>query len=264
MSGLLRRVFVLLASIGPVLILIYAWEMAGRRDSSAAFFFSYPSQVITDLVSGLLHGDLVLEAGYTMLPALAGLVLGALVGGGAGFTLVAAPSLARYLQPLIAGLGALPVFAIAPMTLVWFGLGLSGKVFLAFLGCVFVFLQAAYKGGQSVPKRIVSHMTVHGFSPADEFLKVRLPFAADWLAASFKTGANLALLGVFVGEFVASEHGLARVMLNAGALYNVKRVLAAAMLFMAVAVIFMTVSELIYRLRIPLLRRISVSARIRA
>lgn len=248
----------------PLALLLGAWEFAGRQRPQVAFFFSYPTAVLADLVSGVRSGELVVEALYTLAPAAAGLMLGAVLGGGAGFSLVASPRASRQLQPLVAGLGAFPVFAIAPMTLVWFGLGMTAKIFLAFLSCVFVFLQAAYNGGQSVPTRITEHMTVHGFTAADQFVKVRLPFAIEWLTASFKTGANLALLGVFVGEFVASEHGLARVMLNAGALYNVKRVLAAAILFTLLAMGFMALADLLHTQRGRILRWISVPARTRA
>lgn len=247
----------------PPVALLVVWEAVGRGDARVAFFFSYPSAVLADLVRGFFGDGLWWEACYTMFPAAVGLLLGALVGGAIGFTLVASPSAARQLRPLIAGLGAFPVFAIAPMTLVWFGLGIEAKVFLAFLGCVFVFLQATYNGGLSVPHKIISHMSVHGFGAGDQFLKVRLPFAVEWLTASFKTAANLALLGVFVGEFVASEHGLARVMLNAGAVYNVKRVLAAALLFTAVAMLFIGFANLIYAKRRGLLRLVSVPTRFR-
>jgi len=247
-----------------IIAALVAWEIIGRSNPSAAFFFAYPSVVAMDLVAGLLHDGLWWDTLVTLAPALAGLVVGLVVGGSVGFLLVASPGQSRRATPIIAALGAIPVFAIAPMTLVWFGLGLAAKVFLAFLSCVFVFLQAAHKGGLSVPERIAQHLSVHGFRAGDQFLKIRLPYAIDWLTASFKTGANLALLGVFVGEFVASERGLARVMLNAGALYNVKRVLSAAVLFAVVALTLMSIADFLYGRRSRLLRWVSVPRRFRA
>jgi ABC-type nitrate/sulfonate/bicarbonate transport system permease component len=82
----------------------------------------------------------------------------------------------------------------------------------------------------------------------------------DWLVASFKTGANQALLGVFIGEFIASERGLARAMIDAGSLYNVKRVLSSALMFMLVALLLMAIADSIYRYRSYILRWISVPA----
>lgn len=249
---------------GPVVALLLAWEFVGRTDPNISFFFSYPTAVLRDVVTGLGAGDLWIDVAYTFIPAAIGVTMGALVGGALGFALLSSPRAASKLEPLVTFLGAFPVFAIAPMTVVWFGLGLSAKLFLAFISCVFIFLQAAHKGGLSVPSDIADHFKAHGFSTRDMLLKVRLPFAMDWLLTAFKTGSNLALLGVFVGEFVASERGLARVMLNAGALYNVKRVLAAAVLFTLVAVIMMAFANLIHRHRARLLRSISVPSQTRS
>ena len=109
----------------------------------------------------------------------------------------------------------------------------------------------------------MGHLSAHGFSARQQFVKVRLPYATDWLFASFKTGTNLALLGVFVGEFIASERGLARVMLNAGALYNVKRVLAAALCFALLALMLMALANLVYARRQSFLRWLSVPSRVR-
>ena len=249
-------IFVLIALLG-------IWEAVGRGRVGIAFFFSYPSAVISDLIVALVRDALWLDCVYTLIPAVAGIAMATLVGGGLGFALVAYPRMARPLSSIIALLAAFPVFAIAPMTLIWFGLGLEGKVFLAFISAVFVFLQASYNGGLSVPSYIVSHMEVHGFTIYQQFVKIRFPYAMDWLLASFKTGANLALLGVFVGEFVASDRGLARVMLNAGALYNVKRVLAAGVCFALLAFMLMVLANVLYAHRQPLLRWLSVPGRVR-
>jgi NitT/TauT family transport system permease protein len=245
----------------PAFVLLGLWEMVGTRDPQTAFFVSYPSAVAGELASSLSAGDLWLDAAHTLFPAVTGLIMGAVVGGAIGFALVSAPEVARRLTPAVSFLGAFPVFAIAPMTLVWFGLGPAAKVFLAFLGCVFVFLQAAHRG---VPAALLDHFRAHGFSSWAEFMKLRLPHALDWLLSAARSGANLALLGVFIGEFVASERGLARVMINAGALYDVKRVLAAAVMFTALALLMMGVVSILQARRSRLIRLVSVPARSRA
>jgi len=249
---------ILLGISSIICAMLALWELLGRANRSIAFFFSYPSAVASDLATGLLTDGLWYDALVTLFPAALGLITGALAGGAAGLAIIARPALARAVEPVIAALGAFPVFAIAPMTLIWFGLDLQPKIFLAFLSCVFVFLAAAYRGGLSVPPAILDHLAVHGFTARDELLKVRLPYALDWLFAAGRTGANLALLGVFIGEFVASQNGLARVMLNAGALYNVKRVLASAILFTILALLLMGAVNLLYRHRLRILRRVSV------
>jgi NitT/TauT family transport system permease protein len=213
---------------------------------------------MADLGSGFLHGELALDIAYTAAPAVVGLVLGALVGMSVGFALVAWPSAAKPISGVIAFLGAFPVFAVAPMTLIWFGLGLGAKVFLAFLGCVFVFLQGAYSGGRSVPDSLTQHLKVHGFSPWQVVVKARLPFATVWMFNSLRTAAGLALLGVFIGEFVAAEHGLAREMIDQGSIYNVKRVLSAGLCFAGIALFLIGLADEVQRIGPSLLRWLSV------
>lgn len=258
-----RQLFSVAALAFLLAVLLVTWEVLGRSSSGIAFFFSYPTAILGDLVIGIVRDGLWIDALYTLIPALIGWTIAALVGGSLGFAIIAFPGLAPRFNAIISALGAFPVFAIAPMTLIWFGVGLGAKVFLAFLSSVFIFLQAAYSGGMSVPERIIVHMRVHGFSQIDQFSKVRLPYSMCWLVASLKTGANLALLGVFIGEFITSERGLARVMLNAGGLYDVKRVLAAAICFTLLALLLMGIADFAYTRRLTFLRAISVPHRVR-
>lgn len=232
---MMRAAFKLI-SILPFALFVLAWEAISVLRPGAKFFFSSPSEVVLDLIVAITRDGILHDCIYTIVPALIGLILAIIVGILLGFFMIAMPRFAAPFSGYISALGSFPIFAIAPMTIIWFGLGLSGKVFLAFVSSVFVFLSACYQGGMSAPQHLVRHYEDHDFTAGQIVRKLRFPYAIDWMVAAFKSSANLALLGVFVGEFVAAEHGLGRVMLNASGLYDVKRVLSSAILFAALAV----------------------------
>lgn len=242
----------------PMLAFLLIWEGIANLSPATKFFVSKPSEVAIDLYVALMRDGLLIDAAYTLLPTLFGLAIAICVGGAVGFSIIAFPKLAQSVGLYVAFVGAIPVFAIAPMTIIWFGVGVAGKVFLATLASVFVFLQACYTGGMSVPDNLLRHFKVHQFSESETFWKLRLPYAIDWMVSAFKTSANLALLGVFVGEFITSERGLGRVMLNAGGLYDVKRVLAAAVCFSALALGIIGIGNLVIRHKRAIIRYVSV------
>jgi NitT/TauT family transport system permease protein len=242
----------------PLIAFLLFWEAVASSSSATEFFISKPSIVAGDLFLAITRDGILIDVAYTLLPCLIGLTLALCIGGAVGFSIIAFPKLPQRVGVYVAILGAIPVFAIAPMTIIWFGIGMAGKVFLATLASVFVFLQACYLGGISVPENLLLHFKAHRFSESETFWKLRLPFAIDWMVSAFKTCANLALLGVFVGEFVTSERGLGRVMLNAGGLYDVKRVLSAAICFAALALGLMGLGNLVIRHKRAIIRYVSV------
>lgn len=258
--AILRAMLIAILALLPFL----AWELASRASARTFFFFSSPTAILSDLVVYGRHDGLLTDLAASLAPAVTGLTLGALVGGALGFALVAFPGTARVLRPIFAALAAFPVFVLAPMTIVWFAADLlAGKVFLAFVSCVFVFLAAAYNGGLSAPSNLVQHLRTHGFTPMQEFLKLRLPCAMDWLLESLRTGVNLAMLGVFVGEYVIAEHGLAKVMIVEAGRYNITRSLSAALCFTLAAWLLGMLAGALRGHSRNLVERISVSGKTR-
>jgi NitT/TauT family transport system permease protein len=134
-------------------------------------------------------------------------------------------------------LGSIPIFAIAPMMLVWFGIGIEMKIAMAVLSTIFVALSHAYRGGRSVPPEMRLLFELNRADERATFRKLVFPLSLDWVFASLRLNANLALLGVFVGEYMASERGLGHAMLQAGSLYRVANVLAAALAMIILVVL---------------------------
>jgi len=106
----------------------------------------------------------------------------------------------------------LPKIALAPLFLIWFGFGVMPKLVIAALIAFFPIVVNTARGLNSVEPELVQYMRSLGASWADIFFKISLPWAMPYIFASFKISITLAVVGVVVGEFVASDTGLGYVI----------------------------------------------------
>lgn len=249
-------------SLLPGVVLILLWQWAGERSSATRFFFSTPADLLNAFAAGLLSGRLVLDFYYTFVPTVVGFIVGVSAGSILGFLLLASPVLARGAEWNVLILGSIPIFAIAPMMIVWFGIGIEMKVAMAILSTFFVALSQAFRGGRSVPADLRQMFVSNGASKTAIFRKLVFPMSLDWVFASLRLNANLALLGVFVGEYMASEHGLGHSMLRAGALYRVSEVLAAALAMIILVVLLDQSVAALERKRHSLIQWLAVDPRL--
>lgn len=195
--------------------------------------------------------------------ALGGLVIGTIVGTIAGLTVWLSGSVAAVTRPYVFALSSFPVFAIAPLMIVWFGIGIGMKIAFASLATVFVAFNQAYEGAHMVSKEYLELMKAFGASPWLQFRKVVVPASIDWVLAALRVNTGLSLLGAFIGEFVASNRGLGHVITEAAGLYNVPKALAGACGIVALAVLFNWLAGLVERRRGRLVQYLSVPRAVR-
>jgi len=217
----LRRVLQLLPGIAFLAI----WQVLGMRPS-VGFFFSTPLDVVRTIGSLIGSGELQRNLGVTAAETLGGFVLGNLVGSAFGIGLWYSETSAWIAKPYLTILGSVPVFALAPMTILWFGIGIGAKVALAFLGTVLVAAAQAHRGVRLADPLLVRRFRVFGASRAVIFRHLLLPSAALWIIGSLRLTIGSALLGAFVGEFIASDRGLGHLIVRASGLYDAATVIA--------------------------------------
>lgn len=215
----------LIVRLVPLLILLGTWEWATAANPRRAFFFGSPSQVASEFLRSVVEEDLILDVATTGAEALSGFVIGNIIGAVAGLALWHLPFLFRLLRPYILALGSAPLFAFAPIIVVWFGTGFVAKVVIATLSTVFVALMQAYKGAEQVDVRLTELVRTFGGDRLQVFRKVVVPASLTWVTAAFRLNVGLALLGAFLGEYISSERGLGHLILIAGGLYNIPLIL---------------------------------------
>lgn len=222
-------------SVVPLLLFVVVWQWFSGSEPSRAFFFATPSSVLATLARNLMDGTLLRHAAVTAGEALLGFLSGNAVGACIGLLLWVRPGTARVAKPYLVVLGAVPVFAIAPMTIIWFGVGFGAKVALAFLATVFVAAAQAYRGAEQVDPLLMQRLHIFGATRWRQFTKLVIPASLIWVLAGLRLTSGLALLGAFIGEFIAADKGLGYYILRAGSVYDTPAVLAGVIVIVSIA-----------------------------
>ncbi|MDR2581321.1 MAG: ABC transporter permease [Fibromonadaceae bacterium] len=254
----MKKIKNLLYQIIPLVAFLSLWELFTMNSPRNTFLFSRPSKVIAKLIEKISDGELIHHFGVTAFEAFAGLVLGVLVGSIIGFLLLYFPKVSKISKYYVIALSSIPIFAIAPMMIIWFGIGIKMKVAMAFFSTVFVAIFQAYQGGQNINKRDAEFFKLNGASDKQRFWKLTFPSSIDWLIQSLKLNSGLAVLGAFIGEFIASDKGLGFIIIRASGLYDVSYVLAATICIIILTLIFNLGATFIEKNKLKIIRRISV------
>ena len=187
---------------------ILAWELIVRAFEIPTFIFPAPSKVAMALWRGFASGLYQKHLYYTLLET----VLGFLLGSALGFFLGTAVALNRYVEyffyPYIVMFQSLPKVALAPLIVVWFGLGLKSQVINTALVAFFPLLVNTMVGLRSADKDRMNLMRSLAASENQIFWMLRLPNALPFVMAGLDVAMIFALIGAIVAEFVGARAGL--------------------------------------------------------
>ena len=145
------------------------------------------------------------------------------------------------LAPLVLALNSLPRVALAPLIILWFGIGIVAKVVTAFTLVFFILLVNTLGGAKNVDTDILTIAQLMGASRRDILWKVTLPSALPWIFAGLNIGLTYALLGVIVAEILASNQGIGYVISSGAANFNTAAVFAGLVTLAVVAWLFSAV-----------------------
>lgn len=226
-----------LAVLLPLLMLILAWHIATHNDDNAKFILSTPQETVHTFLTLLFNGELLYHAWITSVEATLGFLLGTVTGTLIGLALWYSPLASKIAKPYLIALGAIPIFALAPVLIVWFGVGLFSKVIMAALPTFIIAINQAYQGSQSCDPQHLRLLTTLGASKGQTFRFVVVPTSLTWVLNSMKLNIGLALMGAFIGEFISAQAGLGYLILKAAGLYNMAIVFSACIMLTIIAMI---------------------------
>jgi NitT/TauT family transport system permease protein len=252
-----------LLAVVPLAIFLILWQIAAWRSNDISFFFGSPIRAFEALQANIMNGILLLDLYYTAFETIIGFLAGVILGSSIGFTLLYFPRISEVSRMYVIALGAIPIFALAPMMIVWFGVGIEMKIAMAFFSTVFISLTQAYNGGSNVDKALLELFKLNNASRRMTFQKLVLPSSMDWVFASLRLNIGLAMLGAFIGEFMSSEVGLGYRMLRAGGLYDVPLVLAAVVMMIIMAITLNYCVRYIEKRRIKVIQILTVQSLLR-
>lgn len=232
---------VLLARLGVIATLLAVWQGAVSLGLIDSFWISSPVLVAKELWQEILRGDLIRNVGITVFEALIAFFVSSALGVAAGLMLARSPFWDEVLAPLILALNSLPRVALAPLIILWFGIGVVAKVVTAFTLVFFILLVNTLGGAKNVDTDILTIARLMGASRRDILWKVTLPSALPWIFAGLNIGLTYALLGVIVAEILASNQGIGYVISSGAANFNTAAVFAGLVTLAVVAWLFSAV-----------------------
>lgn len=209
---------------GLLAALILLWETGARLGWLDPFFFSSPAEILRTALIKWRSGELGRDILYTGSSTLLGFVLGTLAGSILGLLFWFSRKTALIAEPWLVVLNALPKLALAPVMVILFGIGFSSKVVLAFLMTVITAAISAWSGVKAVDPALTTLMISLGARPVQIFTHLVVPSAMPWMISGLRVNIALAMAGSIVGEFIASDRGLGRMIVYAGTTFDLKLV----------------------------------------
>lgn len=231
-TSFLRRALLSGAAIALVLVV---WEVVARATGVSPLLL--PS--FTDVMGTLVDSwDVLLPfAGLTLSEALLGFGLSVAIGMPLGVLIVFSRLARDTVYPLLVAAQMVPKIALAPILVVWFGLGLTSKVAIAFLIAFFPIVVSTALGMEAVDRDMVRLFRSMRAGPVRTFVKLRLPVAAPSIFAGFRLAMTHAVTGAIVGEFITANAGLGYYVLFQNGQLNTSAVFAGVILVAIMGVV---------------------------
>lgn len=229
-------------------LILGLWQLAAGR-WVADYLISSPSEVVAklwDLMSGSTPGlwkDIQVTVEELLLGYALGVASGIVVGLVLGYWRVGA----AIFNPLITAINGIPKIALAPLFLIWFGIGVESKVAMASMTVFFVMFYNSYMGVVNMPQDLVNVLRVMGASRWVIIRKVTLPQITVPLLAGMKASVPFAMIGVIVGEFIAAQQGVGFLIDSATQNFDSATVFAGIVILMVMMMIGMLLIALVER-----------------
>lgn len=229
-----------------LVVVLGSWEiMSGRLFDS--FWVSKPSLIVAYIYNWVVNGDFMRHLSATMTEILVGYSLGAAFGLALGLPIGRMEKTAKILDPFLLALNGIPRVALAPLFVIWFGIGITPKIVLVFTLVFFVVFYNSYAGVRSVERRYVDLAWVMGARSFSLFSKVILPAAMPYIILGLKLSIPYAVIGAIIGEFIASSEGLGYKIQLETSIYNTTGTMGGIIVLMILVVLLNSILAWIER-----------------
>ncbi|HTD28918.1 MAG TPA: ABC transporter permease, partial [Xanthomonadaceae bacterium] len=211
-----------------------AWQGLANMGKLDRFFFSRPSDVAARIIQWLRTGSIWPHLIVTLEEAALAFVIGASAGVVMGFALARAPRIGALLDPYIRLLNALPRVVLAPIFLLWFGLGIWSKVALGITVVFFIVFFNTHQGVRDVDRVVVDNARMLGASEWQLVRHVLVPSAMTWVFSSLNISVGFAMIAVVVGEYLGAARGVGYLISQAEGTFDTTGVFAGMAVLSAV------------------------------
>lgn len=215
------------------------WELTSRLFVANALFLAAPSQIAVAIFRLAVTGQLWRHIGVSAAEFAVGYLIACIIGIALGLGMASSTTLKQALQPWVSGLYATPTIALAPLFILWLGIGIWSKVLVVIFLVVFPVAINTEAGLRTTSERLIEMLRAFGATARQIFLKVSLPSALPFILAGLKLGIGRGLIGVVVAELFGSRAGLGQLISQSADAFNMPE-LFAGVVVLAFAGIVMT------------------------
>jgi len=204
----MQAVNVRLIQVMLLAAILGGWQLGVTTGVIDRFFFPAPLDIAQQVIAWVGDPGFYKHVGITLTETVLGYLIGTGLGVAAGVWLGLSVFMARILDPFIKAINAIPRVVLAPIFVLWLGLGLWSKVALAVTLVFFVTFFNAMQGVREVNPVVLSNTRILGARRSDLLRHVYFPAAASWILSSLRTSVGFAVVGAIIGEYLGASAGL--------------------------------------------------------
>lgn len=209
-----ERLLTLAGRLAFAALFFLGWELSSGRIVDQ-FFVSKPSAIAASLWAMVTKEQLFYHMRFTIIEATVGYLIGAAAGLIMGFALARVEWVYRIIEPFVVGFYGIPRIALAPLFILWFGIGITSKIAVAAVMVFFIVFINTIAGVRSAPPQLLQVARVMGASEWDLVRKVVFPAATPFIIAALQITVPQAMIGAIVGEFISSNRGVGHLISRA-------------------------------------------------
>ena len=217
----------------PGLLPPVVWDNPHR----ASFFFGEPVKMFKVIWAWFSSGDIYPHLWVTLQETALAFVIGSVLGLAVGLWLGLSPMASALLDPYITAMNAMPRVVLAPIFMVWFGLGIWSKVALGVTLVFFIVFFNVYQGVKEVSPVVLNNTVMLGANRRQLLRYVYLPSATSWVFSSLHVSVGMAFVGAVVGEYLGSARGVGYLIQQAEGAFDINTVFAGILVLTAFALV---------------------------
>jgi NitT/TauT family transport system permease protein len=243
-----RRVVTTIASIVGGLAI---WELVGLFVVKNTLFLATPSSSLTALYAMWIDGSLQKAMLISGEEIFIGFFIAVIAGTLIGLLTASFENVSLVLTPWISGFYASPIVALAPLLILWFGVGIWSKIAVVISLVIFPMIINTEAGIKQADAQLIEASRSFGASRIQIFTKVSLPSALPYIIAGLRLGVGRGLIGVVIGELAGSRGGLGYLINNASQVFNMPQLFASVIVLAAAGIVLTAVFQYIERALVP-------------
>ncbi len=230
--------------ISPVCVMLL-WEFIGRVIWVDPFFFPPPTEMLKELYAMTITGEVFPHIGISIIRALSGYILAAIVGLALGLLVAWSTIVENIADPLIELIRPISTFALVPVMFIWFGIGDGSKIAIIFKACFFPIVLNTIAGIKGVDKKLIQAARSLGANGLQLWIKVLIPAALPMIVTGMRISTAMSMLAIVGVEMLAADSGIGFLVIDAQRTFATSRMFAGIIVISLLGFTFDRITRLV-------------------